>query len=240
MVSIAKSNIIIILSLLIFLQGYSTPLFAQGEVSGMSVAHKVLGRDLTEHEVDSLGSHYDENTIKLQFLHREHNLVTVRALSSVGVIPTKDLITELYFENDKTYTELKEYLFDLKEKYGSVEKGLEHRNLTKDKDAIFQHAVAAAFKEVYCLTVEEAYPSAANRSQLYSYLRSKEAIHHSEIKRVLIDNLDREDKIAIYNRVVTKADMAYLKKKDKFRKTIIDQEFTCDSFYEVLKQLSKK
>ena len=204
-----------------------------------SDAYRVLGRQLTTKEKASFGNDLTYDDLKSQILIREPDLTEVRALISVGAGKNAgDIVKILHFDKPKTYEELIKYFVNLREKYGSIPKGIEiESKYNFDEKQIFEGTVAKAYETVYGVSIDDF--TAKEKEELFNYLKSKQAITYSDIVEELENSMTDEEKQSILFEILDKIGRPDLKEKEDFVKQITKQKFTYDELEKLLQELKK-
>lgn len=215
--------------------------FAQEEEK-TTASQEVLGRKLTTKEQNlylNLSREEKIEAFKNDILPREQNLVAVRALISVGESGNAtEILNYLHFTETKTYTQLMDRFVKLKEKYGSVKKGLEAENKFKlSEEDIFKDTALKAYKTVF--GTDEKDLTNEEKTQLFNFLRSKEAPTYTKMIEALVKSLTEQDKKSILFGLLTEIGRHDLKENEEFQKKILEQEFTHENLKKLLEPLKK-
>lgn len=226
---------------LLFVFVTSTTVTAQEEEK-TSASQQVLGRKLTKKEQDlylNLNKEEKIEAFKNDILPREQNLVVVRALISLGESGNAtEIINYLHFTETKTYSELFDSFTKLKEKYGSVRKGLEAENKFKlSEEDIFKDTALKAYKTVFGTDEEKL--TTDEKNQLFTFLKSKEAPTYTKMIEVLVKSMNEQDKKSILFSLLSEIGRPDLKENEEFTKKILEQDFTHESLKKLLEPLRK-
>lgn len=243
-----KFQILLLLSILLSLLITTNQLFAQGskerdvfeeEAYKDDPVFRVLGRHLTAREIGAYGKKLSYENAISQLLHREPDLVTVRALITVGAAKNAAYIVKnLYFSEPKTYEWLVKYFEDLKDKYGSVEKGVEsEKNLKLSEKQIFEGTALKAYKTVFGVSPEDLTP--AEQQDLFNFFKSKQATTFTKMVVLLVESLTEDDKKQILYELLDEINRKDLKQNNNFVSKILEQDFTHENLRELLQQLKK-
>lgn len=197
---------------------------------------RVLGREATLKEKQAYGK-LTQKQIEEQFLYRESTLAPIRALLAIGEAKNISILQQyLQYEEPRTYLKWIEYFTDLKEKYGSVEKGINaEKNLRLSEKQIFEGTALKAYKIVYGVS-EEAL-SVEDREQLFNFLKGKEATTLSKMVAALVKSMTPDEKKDLLFGLLDEINRPDLKKKSEFTGKILKQEVVT---YEYLKELLKE
>ena len=209
----------------------------QTRVDKKSAAYQVLGRKLTPNEKE-LYDDLNAKDLENQLLHKEYKLVIVRALLAIGEEENIKTVLEIIptSSDQKTFLELYQYFTKLREKYGSVLKGLEtevvERN-TDDKYA-FENTAQKAYAEAFGVKlVEEA------KQQLLTYFKERKIFTYSEMVNNLVQTMSPDDKKDVLIRALEDIGRPDLKENAKFINKILGQSFTYINLMELFKPLKK-
>ena len=215
--------------------------FAEEEEKA-NASHEVLGRKLTTKEQNlylNLTREDKVDAFKNDILPREQNLVVVRALIAVGESGNAtEILNYLHFTETKTYSKILDDFTKLKEKYGSVRKGLEAENKFKlSEEDIFKDTALKAYKTVFGTDEEDL--TSEEKTQLFNFLRSKEALAYTKMIEALVKSLTEQDKKSILFGLLSEIGRPDLKENQEFQKKILEQEFTHENLKKLLEPLKK-
>lgn len=241
-----KTVFVLIISFLVSLSQFqSAVVFAQDDAKKPSEvqsnfdendpAYRVLGRKLTQKEIASLsGVKTTEEIIAQEFLHDEDLLVKVRAISFFGVNPSSDLIAELYFDKQMKFIEMVNYLHNLEQRYGSIEKGLENiRSASGNENKILEDKIELAYEEVTGASIVNDFGSNA-LSQYVKYFKTKGIDNYDDIVNEFVTNVleaDAEEKksvmkLAMKDAGFTQERVNNLMGNKRFIDSVMNQRFT--------------
>lgn len=211
----------------------------QEEVSVIkrSVALEVLGRKLTEPELDLYGD-LDAKQLKQELLHKEIRLVIVRALIAVGEEKNIKDILEIYTVSKlKTFAELVDEFNGYIEKYGSVINGLKAELVynIKDDEQAFKQAAAQAYETVFGTPQDK-----QNTQEITSFLQENKALTYSKMVAVLMESMTPGVKKDILFKLLDEIGRADLKNNKIFVEKMIAQRFTHENLKKLLQQLAPK
>lgn len=211
----------------------------QARVKQKSPAYQVIGRELTKKELEAYGKNLSKEDIETQFLPRESKLVIIRAAITIGEAKNASLIVQkINFTDLKTYEYLVAYFTDLKEKYGSVLKGLvTEQELKLDEKQIFEETAATAYKTTFGIEAENL--SEEEKQKLYSFLKGNDATTLTKMIEVLMKSMTEDDKKEILFDLLDEVGRSDLKKNIEFVSKIIKQDFTYQNLRELLQELKK-
>lgn len=251
-----KSLINFILSIILLINGFNGIVFAQDENNDASQteedagsqeetsestptayedspAYKVLGRHLTDAEEENYGS-LDEEGLKNQRLHIEQRLVIVRALISIGEGNEVEDVLNKMPTIRKTFLELVEEFTDLKEKYGTVIKGVNsvYVSNNQDDEYAFNEAAHEAFETVFCKALE-----GEEEAQFLKYFKAKNSLTYSKMVLELQATMTDEVKKSILFKILNEIGRPDLKANKKFVDKILGQTFTCANLSKLLKEV---
>lgn len=198
-----------------------------------SAAYRVLGRQLTDAEESNFGS-LDEEGLKNQRLHIEQRLVIVRALISIGEGDEVEDILNKMPAVRKTFTELVEEFTELKERYGTVIKGVNSvyvSNNNNDEFA-FNEAAHEAFETVFCKVLE-----GEEEAQFLKYFKDKNSLTYSKMVLELQATMSDDVKKSILFKILNEIGRQDLKANKKFVDKILSQTFTCANLSKLLKEV---
>lgn len=243
-----KQFLIISLAAILLTNGFNRVVLAQDENNAApteeaaeskptqeedSAAYKVLGRELTDAEQENYGS-LDEEGLKNQRLHIEQRLVIVRALISIGEGDEVEDILNKMPTVRKTFTELVADFTDLKEKYGTVIKGVNavYVSNNKDDEYAFNEAAHEAFETTFCKALE-----GEEEAQFLKYFKDKNSLTYSKMVLELQATMTDEVKKSILFKILNEIDRPDLKANKKFVDKILSQTFTCANLSKLLKEV---
>ena len=199
--------------------------------------YQVLGRKLTENERELYGD-LSVKELKDQLLHKEYKLVIVRALLAIGDENSVKEVLEIMptTSDQKTFLELVDYFTKLREKHGSVLKGLQTELVDKitDEKYAFENAALKAYEEVFGIKVAD-----EDKQQLLTYFKEHKISTFSEMVNSLVITMDAEDKKGVLMRALDDTGRPDLKENQKFVAKLLSQKFTYGNLMELFKPLKK-
>lgn len=239
---VKKLNIIVlilVIDLLVF--GFNIS-YAAIENSTETASYIVLGRKLTDKEgvlYKNLNEEEKVQAIKNDILSREQNLVAVRSLLAVGEADNINLvISYLHFSDTTTFNDLVGEFTGLKEKYGSVKKGLEIENKYRLSDEeIFEQTSLKAYETVFCVSDKDL--ESDKKRQLFSYFKARGITKYTEMIQSLMSSMDSNDKKNLLFKVLGEIGRDDLRKDEKFINKMLEQDFTCENLRILFEKLKK-
>ena len=239
-----KINIIILILMICLLSfglnfGLSAS-YAEAENPTETASYVVLGRKLTDKEsvlYENLNRDQKIQAIKNDILSREQSLVAVRALLAVGEADNTNLVLSyLHFSEVATFNQLVDEFNGLKEKYGSVKKGLEVENKYKLSDQeIFEQTSLKAYETVFCIAGKDL--DTEKKQQLLSYFKAHEITQYTEMIQSLVGSMDNSDKENLLFRVLGEIGREDLRENEEFVNKMLEQNFTCENLRALLEKL---
>lgn len=200
-----------------------------------SAAYQVLGRELTSREKDLYGD-LRAKELAGELLPKEQKLVLVRALIVIGEPMIAEKVLQVWpITKLQTFTELVEKLEALREKYGSVEEGINQTLIAniKDDEQAYIKAAKKAYETVFCII-----PQDGDLAQIVRYLQENKIQTYSQMVTKLMESLTQEDKKGLLFKALDKIGRADLKQNKKFIDKILAQQFNCENLTKLLQPLA--
>lgn len=198
-----------------------------------SPAHRVLGRQLTAAEHENYGK-LDEISLENQLLYKEQRLVIVRALVAIGEGDDVEAILNKLPTIRKTFIGLVEEFTELKEKYGTVIKGVDsvYGSNNKNDEYAFNEAAHEAFQTVFCKALE-----GEEEAQFLKYFKDKDSLTYSKMVAELQSIMTDDVKKNILFKILNDIGRPDLQTNQKFVNKILSQSFTCANLSRLLKEV---
>ena len=194
--------------------------------------YKVLGRKLTEAE---RALYKDEDSVKAALLHKEQKLVVVRALLAVGESKNiKEIVDLVVLDKLKTFTELINDFTELKEKSGSILKGLKDQSTYKDDTQTLRDAASEAYLTVFGIAQED-----QDLEKIVNYFKTNNATTFSKMVNLLVESMSPEDKKEMLFRTLDEIGRPDLKTNKAFTEKLLAQKFTYENLKTLLKEVAK-